>query len=250
MPEVVAKKVALVTGGSRGIGRSVSIELAKSGVAVAVNYVNHEREAQAVVDDITKSGADAIKVKADISDGHQVTSMMEAVIDKWGRLDILVNNAGLIKDSLTARMKEEDWDYVIDVNLKGTFLCTKAALRYMVKQKWGRIVNVSSVVGQAGNPGQSNYGAAKAGLVGFTRSVAKEVGSRDITLNVVAPGYIQTDAVAGLADKFRDFIMSRVLIKRLGTTDDVSKLILFLCSDEAGYITGQIINVDGGLALG
>jgi 3-oxoacyl-[acyl-carrier protein] reductase len=176
--------------------------------------------------------------------------MMEAVRDKWGRLDILVNNAGLIKDSLIARMKEEDWDYVVDVNLKGTFLCTKAALRYMVKQKWGRIVNVSSVVGQAGNPGQSNYGAAKAGLVGFTRSVAKEVGSRDITLNVVAPGYIQTDAVAGLADKFRDFIMSRVLIKRLGTTDDVSKLILFLCSDEAGYITGQVINVDGGLALG
>jgi 3-oxoacyl-[acyl-carrier protein] reductase len=250
MSEVVEKKVALVTGGSRGIGRSVSIELAKSGVAVAVNYVNHEREAQAVVDDITKLGADAIKVKADISDGHQVSSMMEAVRDKWGRLDILVNNAGLIKDSLIARMKEEDWDYVVDVNLKGTFLCTKAALRYMVKQKWGRIVNVSSVVGQAGNPGQSNYGAAKAGLVGFTRSVAKEVGSRDITLNVVAPGYIQTDAVAGLADKFRDFIMSRVLIKRLGTTDDVSKLILFLCSDEAGYITGQVINVDGGLALG
>lgn len=250
MSEIVTKKVALVTGGSRGIGRTVSVDLARSGVAVAVNYVNHEKEAQAVVDEITQLGVDAIKVKADISDSYQVSSMMEAVIDKWGRLDILVNNAGLIKDSLTARMKEEDWDYVVDVNLKGTFLCTKAALRYMIKQKWGRIVNVSSVVGQAGNPGQSNYGAAKAGLVGFTRSVAKEVGSRDITLNVVAPGYIQTDAVAGLAEEFRDFIMSRVLIKRLGTTGDVSKLILFLCSDEAGYITGQIINVDGGLALG
>ena len=250
MSEIVTKKVALVTGGSRGIGRTVSVDLAKSGVAVAVNYVNHEKEAQAVVDEITQLGVDAIKVKADVSDSYQVSSMMEAVIDKWGRLDILVNKAGIIRDCLSTRMKEEDWDYVVDVNLKGTFLCTKAALRYMIKQKWGRIVNVSSVVGQAGNPGQSNYGAAKAGLVGFTRSVAKEVGSRNITLNVVAPGYIQTDAVAGLAEEFRDFIMSRVLIKRLGTTGDVSKLILFLCSDEAGYITGQIINVDGGLALG
>ena len=242
-------KVALVTGGSRGIGRAVALRLARDGTKVAVNYKANEEAAQWVVDTISEMGGEAMSVGADVAQSAEVEDMVKQVVDAWGNVDILVNNAGIIHDSLLMRMTEDVWDEVVNTNLKGTFNCTKAVLRYMVRQRWGRIINVVSVVGLEGNPGQSNYAASKAGVIAFSRSIAKEVASRSITVNAVAPGYISTEIVADLSPEFKDLILSRIPQNRFGTVDDVASMVGYLASEEANYITGEVIRVDGGIEL-
>ncbi len=242
-------KTALITGGSRGIGRAIALRLAKEGVRIAVNYKTNEEAAQWVVNAVEEMGGEAIAVDADVSQSAEVEDMVKRVLDSWGSVDILVNNAGIIHDSLLMRMAEEVWDDVINTNLKGTFNCTKAVLRFMVRQRWGRIINVVSVVGLEGNPGQSNYAASKAGVIAFSRSIAKEVASRNITVNAVAPGYISTEIVADLSPEFKELILSRIPQNRFGTADDVANMVGYLASGEAGYITGEVIRVDGGIEL-
>ena len=241
--------VALVTGGSRGIGRGIALRLAAEGVKVGVNYNTGAAQAQEVVEEITSGGGEAIAIQADISEQAQVTDMFKTLLERWERIDILVNNAGIRKDRLLMRMTTEEWDSAINVNLKGAFFCTKAALPQMARQRRGRIVNMSSVVGVAGNPGQANYSASKAGLIGLTKTVAKEMARRNITANALAPGYIITSMVEELSEELRSQVLARVPMGRLGTPEDVAGLVAFLCSDEAGYITGQVIRVDGGLAI-
>ena len=242
-------KTALITGGSRGIGRAIALRLAKEGVRIAVNYKTNEEAAQWVVNAVEEMGGEAIAVGADVSQSAEVEDMVKRVLDSWGSVDILVNNAGIIHDSLLMRMTEEVWDDVVNTNLKGTFNCTKAVLRFMVRQRWGRIINVVSVVGLEGNPGQSNYAASKAGVIAFSRSIAKEVASRNITVNAVAPGYISTEIVADLSPEFKELILSRIPQNRFGTVDDVANMVGYLASGEAGYITGEVIRVDGGIEL-
>ena len=242
-------KTALITGGSRGIGRAIALRLAKEGVRIAVNYKTNEEAAQRVVKAVEEMGGEAIVVGADVSQSAAVEDMVKRVLDSWGSVDILVNNAGIIHDSLLMRMTEEVWDDVVNTNLKGTFNCTKAVLRFMVRQRWGRIINVVSVVGLEGNPGQSNYAASKAGVIAFSRSIAKEVASRNITVNAVAPGYISTEIVADLSPEFKELILSRIPQNRFGTVDDVANMVSYLASGEAGYITGEVIRVDGGIEL-
>jgi 3-oxoacyl-[acyl-carrier protein] reductase len=242
-------KTALITGGSRGIGRAIALRLAKEGVRIAVNYKTNEEAAQWVVNAVEEMGGEAIAVDADVSQSAAVEDMVKRVLDSWGSVDILVNNAGIIHDSLLMRMTEEVWDDVVNTNLKGTFNCTKAVLRFMVRQRWGRIINVVSVVGLEGNPGQSNYAASKAGVIAFSRSIAKEVASRNITVNAVAPGYISTEIVADLSPEFKELILSRIPQNRFGTVDDVANMVGYLASGEAGYITGEVIRVDGGIEL-
>ncbi len=242
-------KTALITGGSRGIGRAIALRLAKEGVRIAVNYKTNEEAAQWVVNAVEEMGGEAIAVDADVSQSAEVEDMVKRVLDSWGSVDILVNNAGIIHDSLLMRMTEEVWDDVVNTNLKGTFNCTKAVLRFMVRQRWGRIINVVSVVGLEGNPGQSNYAASKAGVIAFSRSIAKEVASRNITVNAVAPGYISTEIVADLSPEFKELILSRIPQNRFGTVDDVANMVGYLASGEAGYITGEVIRVDGGIEL-
>ena len=245
----IHNKVALITGGSRGIGKAVAIRLARDGVKLAINYKSDKKSADLVVGLANEMGVEALAVQADVSDSSQVDVMVGQVVSTFGNVDILVNNAGIIHDSLLMRMSEEILDEVLNTNLKGSYNCTKAVLRYMVRQRWGRVINVVSVVGIEGNPGQSNYAASKAGVIAFSRSIAKEVASRNITVNSVAPGYISTEIVADLNPEFKELILSRIPQNKFGTVEDVSNMVGYLASEEANYITGEVIRVDGGIEL-
>lgn len=241
--------VAVVTGASRGIGRAIAIELASTGMAVGVNYASNADRAAAVVDEIEAAGGSAVAVRADVGEPDDVTQMFAGVTDALGPVSVLVNNAGITSDGLTLRMGLDQWTDVLRTNLTGVYLCTKAALRPMLKARHGRIVTISSVSGIAGNPGQSNYAASKAGVIGFTKSVAKEVGSRGITANVVAPGFIATDMTEDLGAEVTDRAVDQISLGRLGTPQEVASVVGYLASDDASYVTGQTIVVDGGLAL-
>ena len=241
--------VALVTGGSRGIGRVIALHLSEMGARVAVNYHTGEKGASQIVGAIASEGGEAVAVKGDVSKEDQVESMVNEVVQRWDRLDILVNNAGITRDKLLMRMSAEEWDQVIAVNLRGAYLCTRFALPHMVRQRRGRIVNISSVVGVSGNPGQANYAASKAGLIGFTKAIAREVASRNITVNALAPGYITTAMVEQLPEGAQKTILARIPMARFGTPKDVAETVGFLCTEGAGYITGQVIGIDGGLAV-
>lgn len=242
-------KSALVTGASRGIGRAIALELASHGVNVAVNYAGSEAKAQAVVEELEQLGVQAFKVQADVANEADVKDMVKQVVNQFGSLDILVNNAGVTRDNLLMRMKEEEFDQVINTNLKGVFVCTKGVTRQMMKQRAGKIINVASVVGVSGNPGQANYVAAKAGVIGLTKTAAKELASRNILVNAVAPGFISTDMTDELNDEQKASILERIPLAKLGTPEDIAKVIRFLASDDANYITGQTIHIDGGLVM-
>jgi len=242
-------KVAIITGASRGIGRAAAIELAKAGAKVVVNYAGNRIAAEETQGIITAAGGEAIIFQADVATPDAVEALVKATLEAYGRIDILVNNAGITRDNLLMRMKEEDWDAVINTNLKGVFLCTKAVSRIMIKQKCGKIINMTSVVGLMGNAGQANYAAAKAGVVGFTKSMAKELASRNITVNAIAPGFISTDMTAVLTDQVKADLVKAIPLNRLGTPEDVAAAVLFLSSDAANYITGQTLNIDGGMVM-
>ncbi len=241
-------RIALVTGASKGIGEVIAISLAKAGAKVAVNYHTGEESAAAVVDAIAAKGGEALAVGGDVSQEDQVDSIVKVILQNWGGLDILVNNAGITRDKLLLRMSADDWDKVISVNLRGVYLATKSALPHMIRQRRGRIVNMSSVVGLSGNPGQANYAASKAGIIGFTKSMAREVASRNITVNAVAPGYITTDMVQKLPEDVQKDILAHIPMSRFGTPEDVAEVVTFLCTDGASYVTGQVIGIDGGMA--
>lgn len=241
-------QVAIVTGASRGIGRAIAIALATEGAKVVVNYASSVSAAEAVVAEIIDKGGEAIAIHADVSHEVQVDNLIKSAIEKWGRVDILVNNAGITRDTLLLRMKLEDWQSVIDLNLTGVFLATRAVSKIMLKQKSGRIVNIASVAGQMGNAGQANYSAAKAGVIGFTKTVAKELASRGITVNAVSPGFIATDMTAEL--KNTDEILKFIPLGRYGQPEDIAGMVKFLAADPAAaYITGQVFNVDGGMVM-
>ena len=242
-------KVALVTGGSRGIGRAVSVRLAGAGAFVIVNYARNEEAARETLRLIGRAGGDGKIARFDVSDDREATDAIAALIKEKGRIDILVNNAGESRDGLLVRMKDRDWDRVIDTNLKGAFHCCRAVAYAMMKQRGGRIVNVSSVVALSGNAGQANYSASKAGLVGLTKSLARELAPRAICVNAVAPGLIDTDMTSAMTEEQRETVLAGIPLSRLGTPDDVAGVVLFLASDEAGYITGQVIGVNGGLYM-
>jgi 3-oxoacyl-[acyl-carrier protein] reductase len=240
-------KVALVTGGGRGIGKAIALMMAKMGCKVALNDLDGSSEAAATIEEIRSFGAEAIFVPFDVTDLPEIKTQTTTILEKWGKIDILVNNAGIFKDSLIQRMSESDWDNVLDINLKGAFLCSKQVLNSMMSQKWGRIINISSVAGVMGNMGRVNYSASKGGLIAFTRSLAAEVGSRNITVNAIAPGFIQTKMTDELPVEYKNEILSRTTLKRLGTPQEVAELAGFLSSDRAAYITGQVIGIDGGI---
>jgi 3-oxoacyl-[acyl-carrier protein] reductase len=242
-------KVAVVTGSSRGIGRAIALRLASGGAKVVVNYHSNEDAAAEVVQQIEAEGGEAIAVQADVSVVVEAQALINAAKKTYGRVDILVNNAGTTRDTLLIRMSEEDWDIVIDTNLKGTFNCIKAAARQMMRQRYGRIVNITSVAGLVGNAGQANYASAKAGLVGLTKTVAKELGSRNITCNAVAPGFVHTDLTASLPEDLIEIAVDRTPLGRVGSVEDMAAATAFLVSDEASFVTGQVLAVDGGLAL-
>ena len=242
-------KCALVTGASRGIGRAVALKLASEGAKVALNFAGNEAAANEVCEEIKSAGGQAILVKADVSDEAAVQDMVQKTADAFGRIDILVNNAGITRDGLLARMKEEDWDAVLSTNLKGVFLTTKAVAKLMMKQRAGRIVNMASVVGVSGNAGQANYSAAKAGVIGFTKTIARELASRGVTANAVAPGFIATDMTSVLSDKAKEAALTGIPLGRMGTPEDVAAAVLFLVSDQSSYITGQVLHVDGGMVM-
>ncbi|MES9682824.1 beta-ketoacyl-ACP reductase [Bacillus sp. AFS001701] len=242
-------KVALVTGGSRGIGRAIALSLAKNGANVVVNYSGNEAAALKVVEEITALGVKAIAFKANVSNGEEVAALVKNTVDEFGSIDILVNNAGITRDGLLLRMKDADWDDVIDTNLKGVFNCIKAAAKFMTRQRNGRIINISSVVGQIGNPGQMNYVAAKAGVLGLTKTAAKELASRNITVNAIAPGFIETDMTNELNEQIRTQMLSNIPLQSFGQPEDIANAVVFLAMDASRYITGQTINVDGGLVM-
>jgi len=242
-------KVAVVTGAGRGIGRAIALKLSKLGASVVINYRSSIKEAQELIDEIKSNGGNAEAVQGDVSSLEDAEKVVKFAVEKFGRLDILVNNAGITKDTLLLRMKEEDFDKVLEVNLKGVFNCTKHASAIMLKQKSGRIINISSVIGLIGNAGQANYAAAKAGIIGFTKSIAKELGGRGITVNAIAPGFISTDMTEVLSDKVKEKLLESVPLRKLGSPEDVANLAGFLASDNASYITGQVINVDGGMVM-
>lgn len=242
-------KTAIVTGGSRGIGRAVCLELARGGANIVLCYAGNDGAARKMLSDCESMGVKGIALRCNVSDAAQVTALVETAVERFGRVDILVNNAGITRDNLVMRMSEEDFDAVIAANLKGTFLCMKAVSRLMLKQRYGRIVNLSSVVGLHGNAGQVNYAASKAGVIGMTKSMAKELASRGITVNAVAPGFIETDMTAAMTDAARTAAQSTIPMGRLGKAEDVAKAIAFLASDEAAYITGQVLAADGGMSM-
>lgn len=240
-------KVALVTGASRGIGKAIALRLGGLGAKVAVNYNNSADAANQVVQEIQKNGGEAVAIQGDVSKFDQAQNVVKAAIEAFGRLDILVNNAGTTRDNLLALMKEQDFDFIIENDLKSVFNCSKSALRQMMKQKYGRIVNITSVAGIVGNPGQTNYSAAKAGIIGFTKAMAKEYASKNIAVNAVAPGYIPTDLTNALPPDIKEGIVKFVALQRFGTCEEVADAVAFLASDRASYITGQTLAVDGGM---
>lgn len=242
-------KVALVTGASRGIGRAIALLMAKQGADVVVNYSGSEGAAQETVDAILAMGRKAIKIKANVGNAEEVAAMVDEAHTTFGRIDILVNNAGITRDGLLMRMKDSDWDDVININLKGVYLMTKAVSKIMMKQRSGRIVNMTSVVGVTGNAGQANYSASKAGVIGFTKTCAKELASRGITVNAIAPGFIHTDMTDVLPDKVKDAMVHTIPLGRMAEPDEVAAVAAFLVSDMSSYITGQVINVDGGMVM-
>jgi len=243
-------KIALITGSARGIGKAIALELANHGAKIVINDILPKNEIDKTLEEIRKSGEQAIGIRADITIFEEVESMIKEIINKFGKIDILVNNAGIIRDSLLIRMKEEDWDAVININLKGTFNCSKTVAKYMMRQKsGGKIVNISSVIGLVGNIGQANYAASKAGIIGLTKSMAKELALRNINVNAIAPGFIETDMTKKLSEKVRQDLLQQIPLKRIGTVEDVAKTVYFLVSDTANYITGQVINIDGGMIM-
>jgi len=247
MSTELAGKVALVTGASRGLGKAIAVKLASLGTKVAINYLSNDVEAEKVVGIIRAQGGEAQAFKANVAVSEDVKNMVHLIVEKWGKIDILVNNAGITRDGLLPRMSDEAWDQVIDTNLRGAYLCTKMALRSMITQSWGRIINISSLAGITGNVGQTNYAASKGGLIAFTKSVAREVGSRNITANVIAPGFFTTDMTDKLPQEAKDMILSRIALKRFGKPEDLAELAAFLASEQSAYITAQVIGIDGGV---
>lgn len=242
-------KVAVVTGASRGIGRAIALKLADEGAKVVVNYSGSQAKAEEVVATIQANGGEAIAVQASVSKTEEVTALMDAAVKKFGALDILVNNAGITRDNLLMRMKEEEWDDVLDTNLKGVFLCTKAVTRQMMKQRAGRIINISSIVGVAGNAGQANYVAAKAGVIGLTKTTAKELASRNILVNAIAPGFIETEMTEQLPEDLKQGMLTQIPLAKLGQPEDIAKAVAFLASEDANYMTGQTLHIDGGMVM-
>ncbi|MFA5809892.1 MAG: 3-oxoacyl-[acyl-carrier-protein] reductase [Thermoleophilia bacterium] len=245
----LAGQVALVTGGARGIGRATVIALAHAGASVAINYQHSHEAAEALADSLRSTGVKLTTVQGDVADAAQVKAMIEQAEEALGRISILVNNAGITRDTLTMRMSEEDFDAVIVTSLRGAFLCSRAVARGMMKARGGSIINVSSVIGRRGNPGQANYAAAKAGLIGFTKSLARELGPRGVRVNAVAPGYVITDMTSELPDEMKDKILENTPLGRLATPEEIASVIVFLASPAAGYITGAVIPIDGGLGI-
>jgi len=242
-------KVAFITGATRGIGRAIALELAKEGYNIALNYRTENEALETLKKEISELGVECYPVQGDVSKEEDSERMTKEIIEHFEQIDVLVNNAGITKDNLILRMKEEEFTDVINVNLVGTFNITKNVIKYMTKKRYGRIINISSVVGISGNAGQSNYAASKAGIIGFTKSIAKELASRNITANAVAPGFIKTDMTNVLKDEIKEAIEGTIPLKRLGTAEDVAKVVKFLASDDSNYITGQVINVDGGMLM-
>lgn len=242
-------KVALITGAARGIGKAIAKKFAENGYNVVINYVSAKTDIKTLTKEFEDLGVKVLLVKADVSNKEEAEGLVNQTIEKFGEIDVLVNNAGITKDNLLMRMSEEDFEKVLDINLKGTFLITKFATKYMMKKRCGSIVNLASVVGVAGNAGQCNYSASKAGVIGFTKSIAKELASRNIRANAVAPGFIKTDMTDVLSDNVKENINSQIPLKRMGTAEEVAKLVYFLGTAESSYITGQVINVDGGMVM-
>ncbi len=243
------KKVVLITGGARGIGRKVAEVYAENGYDVVINYVSEKTDVEGIKKEIEEKGVKCSLVKADVSKAEEVEKMVEQAIQEFGKIDVLVNNAGITRDCLLMRMSEEEFDKVIEINLKGTYLVTKQVIKYMMKKRQGSIINLASVVGVVGNAGQCNYSASKAGIIGFTKSVAKELAARNIRANAVAPGFIETDMTNVLKDEIKENINTQIPLKRMGTAKEVAELIYFLGSEKSSYITGQVINVDGGMVM-
>ncbi|WP_078391532.1 3-oxoacyl-[acyl-carrier-protein] reductase [Shouchella patagoniensis] len=246
---MLTNKTAIVTGASRGIGKAIAMELAKKGANIVVNFAGNQSRAEEVVSDIKTLGCDAFAYQADVANSEEVNAMMKEAISRFGSIDILVNNAGITRDNLLMRMKEHEWDDVINTNLKGVFNCAKAVTRQMMKQRSGRIINVSSVVGVMGNPGQANYVAAKAGVIGLTKSLARELASRGVLVNAVAPGFISTDMTDELTSESKEAMLAQIPLGALGEPEQIAKVVRFLASEDAAYMTGQTIHVDGGMVM-